>query len=63
MSYTIAINEEQRALLERSIKILSESGVLGDGPEGGEAALLVSMFKQLPLDEQEMPGVVHGFCA
>lgn len=54
MAYQIMINEEQRAIIERALALSS--------PQDEEGQALLRMIIELPNDEREMPGVLHGLC-
>jgi len=56
-SFTIAISPEQASALESVLRPLEEAGSL---PEALE--YWPSMLANLPKDEAETPGILHGFC-
>jgi hypothetical protein len=63
MAYTIMVNEEQRLIIERALTEAALDGVEKRDPEEQEELeLLVGMFTDLPAQEQENPGTLHGFC-
>lgn len=64
MLYTIQINDEQRALLVRSIRAHLEGEERGycmplPQDDRDELALLQGMLEDLPVQEAEDPGCTH----
>lgn len=53
--YTVAINEEQRALLASALNVIEAD--LDD-----EGFALLANLEALPTDEINDPNVVHGLC-
>lgn len=74
MAYTIMINEYQRELIQEAIAAYIEHNdtflrerifpelYKGHTNAASELELLHSMFNDLPEQEAECPGVLHGFC-
>lgn len=61
-TYTVQINEEQRAILEAALRELYPTQVAF--PAGApifEPALLRDMLADLPKVEGQTPGTLHGF--
>lgn len=69
-TYTITINEYQRKLLlfmtQYTVAVGSDNLKIKEGEWEGnalaEALVLEEMLKNLPKDEANQPGVIHGFC-
>jgi len=59
-TFTIQINEEQRAFLERATLLLLSSMPRTDESRD-ELHLLYGMLADLPKEEAESPGCLHGF--
>ena len=55
VTYTIIINEEQRALLTNGLV------ALGDGLDT-EGVALLTLLQDLPVTDAAQPGVINGFC-
>lgn len=56
--YNIAIDETQRLALLDALKKSSSHELWGDG----ELSEWVDMLTNLPKEEADNPGVLHGFC-
>lgn len=56
MAYTIAINDDQRQALIDLIR------PLGDLPDNHPLQFWNDILTNLPTQEKETPGVLHGFC-
>lgn len=56
--YQILINEEQRKIL---LDLIAEK-VTDDLDPDSEIRTLLELFDDLPAQEVETPGVLHGFC-
>jgi hypothetical protein len=54
-TYTIEINECQRAVIEQALLDLPASA------KNDELLLLIGMFACLPSEEAEVPGCLHSF--
>lgn len=58
-TYTIQINEEQRAHIAKCLR--DANPII---PVNNDSIFyLLSMFEELPKQEQESPKVLHGFCS
>lgn len=60
MAYKIAINEEQRKVIELALRQLTQGDL--KAPMDVDARYLLSMFTTLPDDEFDNPKTLHGFC-
>lgn len=60
MTYKIAINEEQRKVIELALRQLNQADV--KPPMNIDAKHLLSLFTTLPDDEFDNPKTLHGFC-
>ena len=54
MSYSILLDEEQRALIVAALGYLSRPS--------DEAKLLLQMLQEIPEVEASSPGILHGLC-
>lgn len=66
-TYHLVIGEEQRQMIIAGLKMVAAGfrpvGSIND-PNLVEEEIkdLLPMFEQLPKDEAEHPGILHGFC-
>lgn len=58
-AYTLRISEEQRAAL---LALLNQHGAGTSESDADPLCYWQSMLRQLPKDEAEQPGIMHGFC-
>lgn len=63
MSYTIAINEQQRAIIEAALRAAAPVGVPQyNGSDADETRVLLSLFADLPAEAANCPAdTIHGF--
>ncbi len=64
-SYDLMISEAQRARITKALQMLdaAEGKPIEDETlESVNLAYLTAMFEDLPNQEAQMPGVLHGFC-
>lgn len=64
-TYTIVIDEAQRALIELALNTLNPAVIHAakiDGVDCDELDTLATMLEELPADEAANPGVIHGLC-
>ena len=63
-TYTICINEQQRAVIEAALAKVDDGGIPAyDDTPADEARVLHLLFKGLPADAAQChPRTVHGFC-
>jgi hypothetical protein len=64
-SYTIIIDEAQRLAILEALQKSPPAVTEQEADESLEAfgvLLLAKMFAELPENEQEAPGCMHGFC-
>ncbi len=55
MAYTISIDEEQRKYIERALRLYDQEVL--KAPE-----YLIEMWTDLPKEEKDTPGIIHGLC-
>lgn len=60
-SYTIQINEDQRAMLTAALLAYAYPACF-EKDDREELDLLALMLQTLPEDEKETPKALHGFC-
>lgn len=60
-SYTIQINEDQRAMLTAALLEYAYPACF-EAEDREELDLLALMFQTLPEEEKNTPKVLHGFC-
>lgn len=59
-TYNIVISEEQRAALHALL--LTTGGRESDNDEDNPLVYWIAMLEALPVNEEEVPGSLHGFC-
>lgn len=62
ISYHIQIDEDQRVLLAAALASILASETLTTETNTETARDLFAMLTELPKEEEECPGVLHGFC-
>lgn len=63
MAYNVLINETQRARIQRALELLDEREPLtGDDATDPDLEFLLPCVRDLPKEESENPGILHGLC-
>jgi hypothetical protein len=57
MHYHIIINEEQRQIIENALR--ANQGLFD---EESEEHILLELIEDLPTQETQLPGCIHGLC-
>jgi hypothetical protein len=57
MHYHIIINEEQRQIIENALR--ANQGLFD---EESEECILLELIDDLPTQETQLPGCIHGLC-
>lgn len=63
-SFTIQIDEAQRALIEKALSsfFADETEEVINSDPGNEHVPLLDLIRDLPKQERESPRTIHGFC-